>query len=63
MPNPFIYLMFHPVAYMIKLNIEMTMASLIWKLARVPSWTQRTRAPHDTALSELSGPSWDALQA
>ncbi|KAK4120179.1 hypothetical protein N657DRAFT_625393 [Parathielavia appendiculata] len=36
MPNPFIYLMFHPVVYMIKLNIEMTMASLILKLARVP---------------------------
>lgn len=56
MPNPFIYLMFHPVVYMVKLNIEMTMASLIWKLARVPSWGQRSLAARDTAPSELSAP-------
>jgi len=32
--NPMVYTQFHPVAYMVKLNIEMTMASLIRKLAQ-----------------------------
>lgn len=34
LPNKIVYLQFHPVAYMIKLNIEMSMASLITRLAR-----------------------------
>jgi hypothetical protein len=33
-PNPVVYIQFHPVAYMVKLNIEMSMASLITRLAR-----------------------------
>jgi hypothetical protein len=32
--NQVVYIQFHPVAYMVKLNIEMSMASLITKLAR-----------------------------
>lgn len=32
--NQVVYIQFHPVAYMVKLNIEMEMASLITKLAR-----------------------------
>jgi hypothetical protein len=32
--NPLVYVQFHPVTYMIKLNIEMSMAALITKLAR-----------------------------
>jgi hypothetical protein len=32
--NPLLYMQFHPVAYMIKLNIEMSMAHLIGKIAR-----------------------------
>lgn len=32
--NQVVYVQFHPVAYMVKLNIEMTMASLITKLAK-----------------------------
>lgn len=32
--NPMVYTQFHPVAYMAKLNIEMTMASLIKKIAQ-----------------------------
>jgi hypothetical protein len=32
--NPMVYTQFHPVAYMVKLNIEMTMASLIKKIAQ-----------------------------
>lgn len=33
-PNPLTYIQFHPVAYMVKLNIEMSMATLIIQLAR-----------------------------
>ena len=32
--NQVVYVQFHPVAYMVKLNIEMSMASLITKLAK-----------------------------
>ncbi|KAG8411036.1 hypothetical protein J3459_016730 [Metarhizium acridum] len=34
LPNQIVYIQFHPVTYMVKLNIEMTMADLITKLAR-----------------------------
>lgn len=34
LPNQVVYIQFHPVAYMVKLNIEMTMANLITHLAR-----------------------------
>jgi hypothetical protein len=34
LPNQVVYVQFHPVAYMVKLNIEMSMARLIKKLAR-----------------------------
>ncbi len=34
LPNQVVYVQFHPVAYMVKLNIEMSMASLIARLAR-----------------------------
>ncbi|KAI9739681.1 MAG: hypothetical protein M1834_006399 [Cirrosporium novae-zelandiae] len=34
LPNQVVYIQFHPVAYMVKLNIEMSMASLIVRLAR-----------------------------
>ncbi len=33
LPNQVVYIQFHPVAYMVKLNIELSMASLITKLA------------------------------
>jgi hypothetical protein len=33
LPNEFLYGQFNPVAYMVKLNIEMTMASLIKRIA------------------------------
>lgn len=32
--NQVVYIQFHPVAYMVKLNIEMSMAALITKIAR-----------------------------
>lgn len=34
LPNQVVYVQFHPVAYMVKLNIEMSMASLIVHVAR-----------------------------
>ncbi|KAE8333036.1 hypothetical protein BDV39DRAFT_199387 [Aspergillus sergii] len=34
LPNPMVYIQFHPVTYIVKLNIELKMASLIRKLAR-----------------------------
>lgn len=34
LPNPMVYIQFHPVTYVVKLNIEMGMASLIRKIAR-----------------------------
>lgn len=37
LPNPEVFILFHPLVYTAKLNIEMTMASLIVKLARGPS--------------------------
>lgn len=33
LPNELVYIQFHPVCYMVKLNIEMSMASLITRLA------------------------------
>jgi len=34
LPNQVVYIQFHPIAYMVKLNIEMSMADLIVKTAR-----------------------------
>jgi hypothetical protein len=34
LPNPFLYATFHPVAYSVKLIIEITMADLIAKIVR-----------------------------
>ncbi|KAF2736704.1 hypothetical protein EJ04DRAFT_396350, partial [Polyplosphaeria fusca] len=34
LPNQIVYIQFHPVAYMVKLNIEMSMANLVVRLAR-----------------------------
>ncbi|CAA9958052.1 hypothetical protein PTMSG1_01626 [Pyrenophora teres f. maculata] len=34
LPNQVVYIQFHPVVYMVKLNIEMSMASLVVRLAR-----------------------------
>lgn len=34
LPNPVVYIQFHPVTYLTKLNIEMSVANLIARLAR-----------------------------
>lgn len=47
LPNTFVYMQFHPVAYIVKLNIEMSMAELISKVAR----------EHDSGVDTYSGPS------
>lgn len=51
--NQIVYIQFHPVAYMVKLNIEMTMASLVVRLARGQS--DNDMALHDFGQSS-SGP-------
>ncbi|KAI0970223.1 hypothetical protein F4678DRAFT_133241 [Xylaria arbuscula] len=35
LPNTFVYMQFHPLAYIVKLNIELSMADLIAKIARM----------------------------
>lgn len=50
LPNTFVYLLFHPVAYLFKLIIEMNMADLICKVVKasntvVVSDTTLTRSP------------------
>ncbi|KAI0532181.1 hypothetical protein GGR58DRAFT_523429 [Xylaria digitata] len=34
LPNTFVYMQFHPLAYIVKLNIELSMADLIGRIAR-----------------------------
>ncbi|KAK2033989.1 hypothetical protein LX32DRAFT_679335 [Colletotrichum zoysiae] len=52
LPNQVVYIQFHPVAYMVKLNIEMSMASLITRLAR-----DRDSGMEFSSLSYSHGPS------
>ncbi|KAH7409904.1 hypothetical protein DE146DRAFT_643284 [Phaeosphaeria sp. MPI-PUGE-AT-0046c] len=42
LPNGFVYAIFHPLAYLVKLNIEMSMARLIKKIALGSSNPQNT---------------------
>ncbi|KAL1619365.1 hypothetical protein SLS54_006642 [Diplodia seriata] len=44
--NPFIYVQFHPLAYIIKLAIEMSLADLIAKVARASSAARQLPLPH-----------------
>lgn len=48
LPNQVVYIQFHPVAYMVKLNIEMSMASLITRLARGDNNDVRMNSLSDT---------------
>ncbi|KAI1477705.1 hypothetical protein K445DRAFT_321957 [Daldinia sp. EC12] len=51
-PNPIIFVQFHPVAYMVKLNIEMSMATLITRVAREAGLgDEETDDHHDASLS------------
>jgi hypothetical protein len=53
-PNPVVYIQFHPVTYMVKLNIEMSMASLIIRLARVnPSNEFSSFVHHSSAAGQI----------
>lgn len=51
LPNQEVFILFHPVVYLCKLNIEMTMASLIVKLAR----TNQTDAGHSSTPYDGNG--------
>lgn len=49
LPNQEVFILFHPVVYLSKMNIEMTMASLIVKLARVgrgDTYFRHSSTPH-----------------
>jgi len=52
LPNPVVYIQFHPVTYIVKLNIEMSMASLVVKLAR----GQTEVYEHHSSSDPRSGP-------
>lgn len=49
LPNQVVFTQFHPVAYMVKLNIEMTMASLITKIARATGVGDDGNRPHNSS--------------
>lgn len=62
LPNQVVYIQFHPVAYMVKLNIEMTMADLITKLAsgdradaRLPATSHTRTLTHDEEDHHMGG--------
>ncbi|KAF2816610.1 uncharacterized protein BDZ99DRAFT_376053, partial [Mytilinidion resinicola] len=48
LPNTFVYVQFHPLAYLVKLNIELSMADLISKVVR---GSDRTDAFHSDSRS------------
>jgi hypothetical protein len=67
LPNPVVYIQFHPVAYMVKLNIEMSMAKLITRLARRQE-TDMTDSIHRTPQrsgpdSHAAGSAWNRSNA
>lgn len=56
LPNQEVFILFHPVVYLSKLNIEMTMASLIVKLARngrADAYFHHTSTPHGDGSNAL----------
>ncbi|KAI0117444.1 hypothetical protein F4814DRAFT_287381 [Daldinia grandis] len=50
-PNPIVFVQFHPVAYMVKLNIEMSMATLITNVAREAGLGDEDTNEHNVSLS------------
>ncbi|KAI0470474.1 hypothetical protein GGR56DRAFT_146714 [Xylariaceae sp. FL0804] len=65
LPNETVFIQFHPVVYLTKLNIEMTMANLILKLARRNHqdahhhWLSYSNEPHQEYNREPSNPERD----
>ncbi|KAK1982725.1 hypothetical protein LZ30DRAFT_716547 [Colletotrichum cereale] len=62
LPNQVVYVQFHPVAYMVKLNIEMSMASLITRLAKDRESCMRSDSlfySHGRCGSRRTGPPLD----
>ncbi|KAL5407216.1 hypothetical protein PMIN06_003811 [Paraphaeosphaeria minitans] len=68
-PNSFIYIQFHPLAYLVKLNIEMTMANLIKRIAISSSRKAgrdnrgRVASEFDSGNLSSSGPKSSATRA
>ncbi|KAI1774328.1 hypothetical protein F4818DRAFT_419642 [Hypoxylon cercidicola] len=51
LPNPIVFVQFHPVTYLVKLNIEMSMASLITHVAREGGFGDEEHSDHHLSLS------------
>ncbi|VUC20071.1 unnamed protein product [Clonostachys rosea] len=47
LPNKFVYLQFHPVAYLLKLQIELGMADLIVKIVKASNPTSHSSGPYN----------------
>lgn len=52
--NQLVYIQFHPIAYMVKLNIEMSMADLIIKVARSSEIDVHQSSPKHTPYPEAN---------
>ncbi|KIY69091.1 hypothetical protein CYLTODRAFT_394302 [Cylindrobasidium torrendii FP15055 ss-10] len=53
--NDFVYMQFHPVAYLVKLNIEMSMSNLIIKVARDTGiYVQEDSTEHSKSASQAT---------
>ncbi|KAI1117744.1 hypothetical protein F5Y14DRAFT_447689 [Nemania sp. NC0429] len=50
--NTFVYMQFHPLAYIVKLNIEMSMADLIRRIAK-----KKHNGPHNNSVGDSSNSS------
>ena len=57
LPNPVVYIQFHPVTYLTKLNIEMSVANLIARLARNGQTSDQFRSSsyNNTAPHNVNG--------
>ncbi|KAK8140158.1 hypothetical protein PG984_000224 [Apiospora sp. TS-2023a] len=57
LPNEMVYIQFHPCAYLVKLHVEMTMASLVTRLVQDQDADDFTKAGEDRYNGHLSSPS------
>ncbi|OAA74753.1 hypothetical protein LEL_08334 [Akanthomyces lecanii RCEF 1005] len=55
LPSPYLYVQFAPVAYIVKLHVELTMAALIAQVVQ--------SSVNDASLSDIQHSSWSATQA
>ncbi|PSN70637.1 hypothetical protein BS50DRAFT_584239 [Corynespora cassiicola Philippines] len=61
--NQVVYIQFHPVVYMVKLNIEMSMASLVVRLARGKPENDVDYYPHSSSHERSNAPPQRSVHA